>query len=903
MPHFSRSVAAAAAGTAVMGRMASATCPSGLNPYSAETNPFGWPVTPSDFTYDHPECWVNKYATCGGTMQSPMDLDLNLQGTGCSPVEYGSSGNLASKASYNIMSGRPTMTISSYMRAVSLNGTLGTLTLQDANGADVEYEATTALLTAGGTHMLNGVAADAELLIVHKPKKGSDPFLGRVVLSVNFKESSTLSSDLFDQMGFTDGIETETGEWRAPKSVDLAAVTEEGLGGRTLSYYGSMPAPPCLENVKYIIPAKTMEVSATQLANLKSALSQYTGGTYKREAVSRQASDGTCRKIELNSLLAPTTALTSSLQCTKSPVDIVAASTNKTLAATSATTMFQYNVTKSVQAVPSNTSLDFDGEFGSILINGRLFEAKKLSLKAVTQHSYNGKRYAAELVVEHRLYGDDLTIADDIAEAAAEHSAEATTTTAAAHASTAEESAHRRLSTSETTTNDSSDSHKVLLSIPFTLGSESALLRTLGLGNSEHKTAVEHGNGYDITTNVDLASGIAASTSGNWYWYSGGPTTAGACPDWGVRWMVFETPLTMSLAQLQTLALPVSGIDSTVPPQSMAQSDISYSSVPANGVEDGSCNENDHYLSTNCWAKDDAICGAGEAQSPINVITSMAEGTSEPDFLAKCSWKPLKGVLLENDGYKLGACMTQFGYTTIIGDDGFTDYYQITDVSLRMPSEHMLNGKQYPAELQVVQKNQQTVLEYDDADVIVSSIFFEFGEENKLLKQFLPDELPAVGETVEIEHPIDLQWGLGPALDGNYYKYDGSYTMPGCEEVVRWAIFETPLQMSAAQWNAFQAVFPHGNNRPVQELNSRTILKNSMGEGTPAEYEHFLNREMGRNKRNPPIGYIAFPIIGTILLCFTAMFGIFQREDKARKMSSAGGLNQGQTIGKGYDKL
>lgn len=45
------------------------------------------------------------------------------------------------------------------------------------------------------------------------------------------------------------------------------------------------------------------------------------------------------------------------------------------------------------------------------------------------------------------------------------------------------------------------------------------------------------------------------------------------------------------------------------------------------------------------------------------------------------------------------------------------------------------------------------------------------------------------------------------------------------------------------------------------------------------DYRYFLNRQGARNKSETPIGYIAFPIAGTLLLCSVMMTAIFQRED------------------------
>jgi len=445
-----------------------------------------------------------------------------------------------------------------------------------------------------------------------------------------------------------------------------------------------------------------------------------------------------------------------------------------------------------------------------------------------------------------------------------------------------------------------------MLSVPLKLGSENALLRKLGLDVGAHQEAIRDGNSYTVDGTIDLAKELETSTSQPWYWYSGGPLTPGKCPDWGVKWLVMETPLEVSLEQLNSLELPVSGVDSTVATKAIDTQSIARSFVPEHGVRLGSCsNANDLHNDPSCWGAANPICSSGTLQSPVNIDTTSISKVGSESFLAKASWKPLSGLRLRNDGNSLGFDTTQMGYSTVIGPNGFPKFYQVTSVALRMPSEHLIDGKQYPAELQITHKNQKTVLELEDDDVIITSVLLDFGAESKLLKQMLPETIPAAGSYVTIEKPVDLQWALGPAIDGPFFKYQGSYTTPGCAEVASWAVFENIMTLSKEQWEAFKAVFPNpGNNRPVQALNGRTIAKNTMEEAEAVDYKFFLNREMGRDKQETNPALILFPIVGTLLLCSTIMTALFQREDPKRKAESAGGLEQKPTTyGRGYNQF
>ena len=78
----------------------------------------------------------------------------------------------------------------------------------------------------------------------------------------------------------------------------------------------------------------------------------------------------------------------------------------------------------------------------------------------------------------------------------------------------------------------------------------------------------------------------------------------------------------------------------------------------------------------------------------------------------------------------------------------------------------------------------------------------------------------------------DLVSGVGPVAGAPatiYSTYDGSLTTPGCNEVVHWINFLTPLNISAAQLAIFRTlddVFGNDivdNYRPPQPLNGRVV--------------------------------------------------------------------------------
>ena len=59
----------------------------------------------------------------------------------------------------------------------------------------------------------------------------------------------------------------------------------------------------------------------------------------------------------------------------------------------------------------------------------------------------------------------------------------------------------------------------------------------------------------------------------------------------------------------------------------------------------------------------------------------------------------------------------------------------------------------------------------------------------------------------------------------DYYRFNGSLTTPPCSEGVRWLVCKKPVEVSGEQVTAFHDLMHHDNNRPVQAVNARPVLK------------------------------------------------------------------------------
>ena len=143
--------------------------------------------------------------------------------------------------------------------------------------------------------------------------------------------------------------------------------------------------------------------------------------------------------------------------------------------------------------------------------------------------------------------------------------------------------------------------------------------------------------------------------------------------------------------------------------------------------------------------------------------------------------------------------------------------YRLTQFHFHTPSEHLLDGEEFPLELHLVH-------EASSGDLLVLGVFIETGDRHRELRRMFRD-LPAdETETDTIKH-FDLE-ELIPD-DDDTYRYDGSLTTPPFSEGVQWIVFDEPLEMSPDQIAAFQALFPDGDTREPQALNERAIVSDA----------------------------------------------------------------------------
>ena len=116
----------------------------------------------------------------------------------------------------------------------------------------------------------------------------------------------------------------------------------------------------------------------------------------------------------------------------------------------------------------------------------------------------------------------------------------------------------------------------------------------------------------------------------------------------------------------------------------------------------------------------------------------------------------------------------------------------------------------------------------EDGTLAVIGVLIENGRTNTAFAAFW-QYLPSVpGESEEIKDVTLNVLNLLPSAK-HTYRYTGSLTTPPCSEGVKWFVMTTPIEMSHSQIAAFKAIL-YGNNRPVQPLNDRELLIDTLSD-------------------------------------------------------------------------
>jgi len=220
----------------------------------------------------------------------------------------------------------------------------------------------------------------------------------------------------------------------------------------------------------------------------------------------------------------------------------------------------------------------------------------------------------------------------------------------------------------------------------------------------------------------------------------------------------------------------------------------------------------------------------GTNQSPVD-LPAAGNVANQGDTL-EVSYTPVDAskVKIKNTGRAL---KINAAFGELILPDGV---YEAKQFHIHCPSEHTVEGKNYPCEMQIVHQRrsaagtdglaiiaimlQQAKTLGLNADTGRELAFFRrIGLGNRL-------GLPAPGQAKPIANiPLDLNTAFRRQLSGGYWHYQGSLTSPPCSETVRWYVMKQPAAIAEEMYENFKILFPDpANSRSVQPLNGRPIV-------------------------------------------------------------------------------
>ncbi|XP_011181754.1 putative carbonic anhydrase 3 [Zeugodacus cucurbitae] len=225
-------------------------------------------------------------------------------------------------------------------------------------------------------------------------------------------------------------------------------------------------------------------------------------------------------------------------------------------------------------------------------------------------------------------------------------------------------------------------------------------------------------------------------------------------------------------------------------------------------------------------------------QSPINIIEENVQKFPIRELLCWNHYDDLpNGIMLENNGHTvvLRACFS--GNTPTVSGADLLACYTFVELCFRWSllsndgSEHMLNYRKFPLELQAMHRTGPTGDCTSSYDLLMVGYFFEVSANNPYLDPLVQNlhRIQKPGSKIEIP-PFPLSYLLYQFRTG-FYSYGGSLTEPPCYQGAEWFLFPEPLAISERQLSEFRQLLSKDgktrilrNSRPVQNINCTRVV-------------------------------------------------------------------------------
>jgi carbonic anhydrase len=213
--------------------------------------------------------------------------------------------------------------------------------------------------------------------------------------------------------------------------------------------------------------------------------------------------------------------------------------------------------------------------------------------------------------------------------------------------------------------------------------------------------------------------------------------------------------------------------------------------------------------------KENALCGNGRLQSPINIEKGIQVDLPPLSF----DYKP-SPLAIQNNGHTI---LVNYGDGSNLILQG--RQYRLIQFHFHQPSEDAIDGKRAQMVAHLVHQH------YDGSLLVVAvllnspeqggSISSETDQENRLFQEVL-NNIPLTKNVVETPSGVMVDINQLLPKSHAYITYMGSLTTPPCTENVTWVVLKEPMMLSKQQIENFGRIYPN-NARPLQATMDRLI--------------------------------------------------------------------------------
>ena len=205
-----------------------------------------------------------------------------------------------------------------------------------------------------------------------------------------------------------------------------------------------------------------------------------------------------------------------------------------------------------------------------------------------------------------------------------------------------------------------------------------------------------------------------------------------------------------------------------------------------------------------------SMCKTGHSQSPINIaknVSVQSKGLEKISFTYKTGASEVI-----NNGHTIQVNIKDGSNITVDGIE-----FSLKQFHFHTPSENQIEGQNFPLEAHFVHASKEGKL-------AVVAVMFEDGKENPIIKKIWNKMPHKAGGSAGCKLSSKVINDILPK-EKDYYRFNGSLTTPPCSEGVRWFVMKNYSHISATQTKEFLELFNHANNRPVQPINARKVIK------------------------------------------------------------------------------